>query len=130
VLRGPARDAVLRQARRFTSWPVTLLFDLPPLAFIGYSGYTIVMRYFVPPPLPPGFLAHTATVFLMLVVFELFLLGLTARGAAWRARRKAVRALHRAFASHRLAFADARRELESAREMVEELDDLRQSLTT
>src|SRR5690606_8712927 len=46
VLRGPARDRLVRRARLLTSWPLTLLMDIPPLAFLGFTGYNVVRSYF------------------------------------------------------------------------------------
>ena len=104
LLRGPARDAVQRQARRLTSWPAALLADSLPIAFIVYAGYTIVSRYFLGESLQDNFLWHTSAVLVLLLVAELFVLALLARSAAWAARRSALRSLRVALAGTAVAF--------------------------
>jgi len=104
VLRGPARDGLVRCARVLTSWPVTLAADVLPYAFLCYSGYIIVSRYFSTNPVEPGFLTQTVTVLGILLGIELFLMTVISRVFAWSARRAAVRDLRRALTGQILAF--------------------------
>ena len=104
VIRGPARDRVIRAARWLTSWPLTVLADMPPLAFIGYAGYKIVQGYFSGPLLNSAFFLHSASVLALLLGAEVFLLGFMARCAAWLARHASLRDLRTALYAPRLAF--------------------------
>ncbi len=114
VMRGPARERVLQGANALTSWPVTLLADAMPLAFIIYSGFLIVRAYFSGLLLDISFFFHAATVLLILLGAELTLLSLAMRGLAWFARRTSVRDLRTSLFAPNLGFRPERALLETA----------------
>jgi hypothetical protein len=124
ALRGPARDRVVRAAARLTCWPVALLADALPLAFIGYTGYKIVRAYFTAPLLELTFFFHAGTVLAILLGVEVFGLAWLARVAAWLARRGARRDVRIALNIPGLCFAPERRiliEIETEEETIERL---------
>ncbi len=128
VLRGPARDGVIDGARRMTSWPASIAADFLPVLFLLYAGFTIVYEFFTPEPLAQGYVGHAAIVFLMLIVAELFVLNLIARGMAWNARRRATAHLRIALYAPDLAFAPERRHLDDARDLLDTVENLRRSV--
>ena len=93
VLRGPARDVVVLRARRLTGWPMTLLSDALPLAFLGYASYDVVQDWFQGMALPVGYVSHTCLVLALLLGVELAVLMGIARITAWSARGAALRKL-------------------------------------
>lgn len=102
VLRGPARDRIVSRARRLTSWPVALVLDVGPLAFLAYTCYRIVVTYFdffEADPLRAGFLAHSLTVLAIILTGELLVLSLLVRWSAWTARNAAARDLRHALSA-------------------------------
>jgi hypothetical protein len=128
VLRGPARDGVVEGARHMTSWPATVAADFLPVLFLLYAGFTIVYEFFTPEPLAPGYVGHAAMVFVMLLVAELFVLNLIARGVSWAARRKATAHLRIALYAPDLAFGPERRLLDDARGLLETVENLKRSV--
>ena len=104
VLRGPARDSLMQRARTLTCWPVAILCDLPPFAFLTYSGYVIVRDYFAGNMLGGAFFLHTAVVLMILLGVELFVFSLLARALAWSVRRHALRSLSAVLMQKTLAF--------------------------
>ena len=104
VIRGPARDRIVRAAGWLTSWPVTVLLDATPLAFVGYTGYRIVWAYFQMPLLDSSFFFHAATVLAILMGIELLVLSMFARMAAWGARKTSLHDLSAALNAPGLAF--------------------------
>lgn len=98
VLRGPARDRLKARARLLTSWPVALLADAGPLAFVVYSGYRIVANYFRDVTLPAEFLLHSGAVLAIIIAVELAAMSFAVRALAWSARRAAVNDLRGALA--------------------------------
>lgn len=124
ALRGPARDRVVRAAAWLTCWPVALLSDACPLAFIGYTGYKIVRAYFTAPLLELTFFFHAGTVLAILLGVEIFGLAWLARMAAWLARRGARRDVRIALNIPGLCFTPERRilaEIEAETEAIERL---------
>ncbi|MBI3118441.1 MAG: 50S ribosome-binding GTPase [Candidatus Hydrogenedentes bacterium] len=128
VLRGPARDGIIRYARGLTSWPLTLLLDLPPLAFFLYAAYIILNTYFHATVLDIAFLVHSASVIGIVLLAELSVFAIAARTCAWAARRRAVRALRAAFLQQPLAFAREQHMAAEAIELLSTLHELRASL--
>ena len=105
-------------ANRLTSWPVTLLLDALPLAFIFYAGYRIVIDYFAPRALPDNYFAHTTAVLGFLLAIELFGLSLMMRFGAWTARIRAATDLQAALTTDSIGFAPERTALNEVRELV------------
>lgn len=129
ILRGPARVGVVKGARLLTSWTASLVADIPPLAFILYSGYAIVRDYFAGHVLGGAFFLHTLAVLALLLGLELFLLASLARLMAWRARREALRALRASFGKEGLAFQEEKRLLEDANGLSETIDRIYATVT-
>jgi hypothetical protein len=126
ILRGPARDGIIRRARALTGWPLTILLDLPPLAFILYTSYHIVESYFFSSLLLEiDFFIHAGMVLVILFGGELFLLSLFGRMLAWGARRHALRELRLAMAASQLAFGPERQVLADARAQLARIEHLR-----
>jgi GTPase SAR1 family protein len=115
VLRGPARERVIRRAAALASWPVALVMDLPLLLFIGFTGYHVVREYFSNVLLPAVFFLHALSVLALIVVAQLLILSILARLLAWSARRAALRDLRQAFLQRLPAFAAWRAALHEAR---------------
>jgi predicted GTPase len=129
VLRGPARDRLVRRARVLTSWPLTLLMDLPPLAFLGFTGYNIVRSYFqidIAALLPATFFLHALSVIGIILGLELLVYYLVLRVLAWSARRAASRDLRGALLAHGAAFHPERVMLAGARAMTQRIRALRE----
>ncbi len=93
LLRGPARDRVVRGACFLTSWPVALLADLPTLMLVVYAGCHIFTSYFKGVYLDTAFFYHTAALLALLLTAEYVVLSTGARWIAWRARRAGCRDL-------------------------------------
>ncbi|MCP4641350.1 MAG: GTPase domain-containing protein [bacterium] len=129
VLRGPARDRIVAGARWLTGWTMTALFDLPPLAFIGFAGYRIVGDYFTGRALPDTYFTHTGAVLGILLVAELVVLSILLRLSAWSARLSAARHLTAALQTTGLAFQPERAQLKEAIDMVEQVTKLDENLT-
>lgn len=133
VLRGPARDRVVAHAHRLTSWPVALLLDVGPIAFLAYTCYHIVVTYFDAQLLPAGFLVHSMSVLAIIVTVELLVLSLLMRMSAWAARHAAARELRQAlsapgkdalgFEPDAVALFDARAQAEAVRALAAEVLD-------
>lgn len=142
VLRGPARDLLVRRARSLTSWPVMIAADIPLVLFLLYFGFLVVTTYlpgggaldtFTPEGIAAyreealfsgGFLTHSLTVLAILVGIELMLFGVLARGFAWSARMQARAALRRALLGRVLAFEQEKRIVRDARDLIAQVDTL------
>lgn len=128
LLRGPARDRIVRRARSLTNWLTTLLLDTPPLAFMAYAGYRIVNDYFAGTVLTGDYFLHSLAVLVIILAIELLLMSFFARVLAWSARRSATRALRTAllaggyaFVPERSALAEAQHAVAEIRAMVEQI---------
>ncbi len=128
VIRGPARNRMVRAARLLTSWPVTFLLDALPVAFIAYSGYRVVWAYFNEPLLNVSFFFHAGTVLLILSGAELFLFSWCARIAAWMARRGGLRDLRVALAVPGLGFAAEMRTIEHADAVIKSVEHMNRTV--
>lgn len=124
LLRGPARDRIVSRARLLASWPMTLLADSPPIAFLVYAGYRIVNDYFTGVTLPANYFVHAGAVLAIILGIELFAMSLCARLFAWSARRSATRALRTALLTGGYAFIPERSALAEARQSVDEIRSL------
>ena len=129
VLRGPARDGVVKRARMLTNWPVTLLADLPLVAIAGLAAYDVVSTYFQPLPLDIVSLVHSVAVFAIVLGVELFVFAVLARVLAWSARRSALQALRTALKEHSAAFAVERKAITEASALAQKVAELRESLS-
>lgn len=118
TLRDPVRERVLRAARLLTCWPITILADAPPLAFLIYAGWKTVRAYLNPSLLPMAFFVHTGAVFCILVGTELFLMTLAVRGFAAMARRSGLRDLKAAVHAPGLGLRLEQQILEEAEEQI------------
>lgn len=112
VLRGPAREALVRRARLITSWPVTMAADAIPVLVAGYSGWRIVDAWRGGETLPTDYITLSAMVIAIALAVELTLLAFASRSLAWSARRDAALAMRRNLAANRIAFAAQREVLE------------------
>lgn len=128
VLRGPAREQVIRRARTLTSWPAAVAADFLPLLFVVYAGFTIVWEFFTPDPLPPGYLGHALMVLAILIAAELLLFSLIARAFAWTARQQALGSLRLALNAPGLAFQHERDMLAAAQRLLEQVTELKRSV--
>jgi GTPase SAR1 family protein len=128
VLQGDARTRVVRYARRITSWPLTLLLDLPIFAFIGYAGYIILASYQQQRILDLSFLVHSLTVLGLLLLIEFILLSILCRIAAWRARRRLQKDLASAFRVHGLGFEHERALVTQTTQLLQTTQELHQGL--
>jgi len=124
VLRGPAREALTKRARQLTSWPVTLLADLLPLALILFSAYRIFRTYFFGDALPENFISLTLVVLLITIGAELAVFAMLARAGAWAARKEAQLAMRRALQNSRLAFPRQRALIEGVMETIRQIREL------
>jgi len=124
VLRGPGRERIIRQARRLTGWPATILAEIPPLAFIGFSSFKIVQAYFSIGLLSGAFFVHSGAVIAILLVAELIILSLMARVMAWSTRTTTVRNLRTALSGTSVAFLPERTALDEAGELAKQIDEL------
>jgi hypothetical protein len=128
LLRGAARDRVVARARLLTSWPMTLLADALPLAFVGYAGYRIVTSYFEGETLTGDYFLHAGAVLAMLLAAELLVLSTVARFLAWSARSRATRDLRTALLAGGAAYAPERAALDDAIERVLSVESLHRDL--
>jgi GTPase SAR1 family protein len=128
VLRGPARDGVIARARMLTSWPVTLLMDLPPIAIGGHAAYIVVSSYLHETILDMAFLVHSASVVGIVLAVELFILTALARTMAWSARRNALQALRKALKDHSPAFQTERSAIQDVGALAQKVAELREAL--
>ena len=124
VLRGPAREAVVRRARTLTSWPITAACDALPAALGLFSGYRILGAYFYGTPLPDDFITLSVLVIGIAITLELFALGWASRAMAWTAQREAQSAMRHSLLSARMAFPRQREIIEETRKLVEDLSKL------
>lgn len=123
LLRGPARDRVVVRAKWLTCWPLTLLADALPIAFVGYAGYRVVSDYFAGVVLTSDYFLHSGAVLGILLAVELLLLSLVSRMCAWSARRRAASDLRAAILSGNLAFLPERAVLAEALTKVRGLEE-------
>jgi GTPase SAR1 family protein len=125
VIQGPARERVQQGARVLSRWLTTILLDLPPLAFLGYSGYIVVSKYLSAELLGPAFLIHSGTVLAIIVGLELVALSCAVRVFAWLARQGSLMDLRAALLAPHLAFQDEKRVLQDVREHLDRMDRVR-----
>jgi len=128
VLRGPARERLVRRARLLTSWPMTILADALPLAFLVWSAYGIVRQYLVQITPPPMVIVQAVLVFAVIVAAELLLLSVAARLSAWSARRGALRDLRAALAGRGRAFQPERAAVTRALDLARRTEGLEAAL--
>ena len=128
VIRGPARDRIVRAAAWLTSWPVTALCDALPLALIVFAAYRIVWAFFQAPLLDSPFFLHALTVLAILLGVELFLLSLAARLCAWGIRRSSLHDLSAAIHAPGLAFRAEARLLEETRRIAGRIERIRDAI--
>ncbi|MEX2016207.1 MAG: hypothetical protein WD873_06170, partial [Candidatus Hydrogenedentales bacterium] len=129
VLSGPARERIVARARLLTSWPVSILLDLPPLAFVLVTGWKVVDAYFfLDLTFGAGFFLHAGAVFAIILGVELFLFSLAIHVAAWSARQSALGDLRIGLIGNRVAFARERQTLQHAAAVIAEVRALHQSL--
>lgn len=121
VLRGPARRRVVDYARVLTCWPLTLLADAPPLAFLVFFGHKTVRAFFSSQLLTGVFFVHAASVLAILLLTELLLLSVTTRALAWSARQAGVRALQSAVGEPGMGFQSERDHLAEVTAQVERI---------
>lgn len=124
VLRGPARKRVVDYARVVTSWPLSLLADAPPLAFLGFFGYKTVRAFFSTELLTGVFFVHAASVLAILLLAELLLLSVATRALAWSARQASMRALERDVGGQGIAFQAERGEIADAKAVVIQVEEV------
>ncbi len=127
VLRGPARDRLVRRARWLTSWPVAILSDAPIAAFVVFSCYMIVRDY-VMMVLPPVFFLHSISVFLIILAAELIAFSTVSRMLAWTARRGAIGDLRASFMGIGDTFAPEREALEDVKKCIEDIASLKEAI--
>ena len=121
LLQGPARDRIVARARVVTSWPVTILADAAPLAFVVFTAYRILRDYFSMQLLSGAFFLYSAAVLAIIVGIELTLLSLAVRVCAWSARRRTLRDITVALAAGAAAFQPERDVVAAARTTVDAL---------
>jgi hypothetical protein len=137
VLRGPARDLLVRRARELTSWTVSLVADIPLVLFLLYFCFIVVATYLPTGGLldtsglagvnayrdealfSGGFLTHSITVLGILVGLELLCFSGLARLMASSARLQARRALRDALLGKVLVFEQERALIQDAREILD-----------
>jgi GTPase SAR1 family protein len=129
ILRGPARDRLVRRARFLTSWPVTLLMDAPPLALLAWSAYGLVRQYLA--QITPPFMAivQAAVVFGIVLGAELLLLSLAIRLSAWSARRATLRDLRTALTVRGKAYTPERSAVAQALALAKQIDPLKKAVS-
>ena len=121
VLAGPAHARLAKQARHLTAWPVTLIVEAAPVAFLGFFAYRVVRAFFSTQLLTGVFFIHAAAVLAILLGVEIALLSLIGRGLAWSLRRQALRDLRAAFVEGNAAFSRERAALQGARAAAQEV---------
>ena len=104
VFSGAIHDRLAAKSRILTAWPLAILLDALPLAFLGYTGYLVVKAYLEGNLLPTTSFLHAGLVFVMLVSLEIVLLALGVRLSAWGARRRGIAELKKALNAPGLAF--------------------------
>jgi len=124
VLTGPARERLVRHAARITAWPISILADVPPLAFIAFAGYLVVSDFFTGQVRGAAFFIHATAVLAIVLGVELLALSLLMRLCAWRARRGATRDLFNAMTGQVEAFLPERRAIDEARALLARLEEL------
>jgi energy-coupling factor transporter ATP-binding protein EcfA2 len=130
VLSGPARDRLTQSAHRLTSWPMCLLADALPVAFVLYAGYHVVRAYFEAPLLPTSFFFHTAALLFILTGAELAAWSLAARLSAWWIRRRSFHDVRAAVAAPGLALAPERAILENTTQTLTLINHLSNAITS
>lgn len=115
VMRGPARERVQHGGRMLSRWITTILLDLPPLAFLGYSGYIVVSKYLSAELLGPSFLIHSGTVLAIILGVELVGLSFAVRFFAWLARQGSLMDLRAGLLAPHLAFQEEKALVEDVR---------------
>lgn len=146
VLRGPARDLLVRRARSLTSWPVMVAADIPLVLFLIYFAFLVITTYvpgggaldaFTPQGIAAyrdealfsgGFLTHSMTVFAILIGCELMVFAILARAFAWSARMQARSALRRALSGRILAFEQEKALVRDARELMAQVATLEREI--
>lgn len=124
VLSGSARERIGHQAARLTSWPATLVLDLPPIAFFGFSAYHVVTTYFSNVLLPGAFFVQALSVLGIILVAELFVYSSIARFMAWQSRHASKNDLHRRLADADLALLPERGAVRDAARFVGQIAEL------
>ncbi|MFM1919252.1 MAG: GTPase Era [Candidatus Hydrogenedentota bacterium] len=124
VLRGPAREALVSRAKLVTSWQVTLLCDVIPVAVGCFGGYRILSAFFFGSDLPPNFVTLTIVAVAIFVGLELAALNYAGRYLAWLASRDARSALRHALQATRLAFPEQRDTIHSVLDTIAEIRQL------
>jgi GTPase SAR1 family protein len=127
VLRGPGRDKLIACARLITGWPLTLLLDAAPVAFLIFTCYIIVERYFTT-LLPGTFFVHSAAVLAIILLVEFLFLSLFSRFLAWNARRSSLRRLSTMLKAQGASFVPERNSLESAQRAIHQIDEVRRAV--
>lgn len=128
VLQGSGRDRIVRRANLLTSWPVTVLSDAGPLAFVGWTGYVIVKSYFTLPLLDQSFFVHSGAVLTILLALELLLLSWASRALAWSARRAVSRDFKRSLAAGLTLYHTERDALKEIRRYLHDLEATTQAI--
>jgi energy-coupling factor transporter ATP-binding protein EcfA2 len=129
ILRGPARDRLVRRARLLTSWPLTLLLDAPPLALLAWSAYGIVRQYLAQITPPVMVIVQAAVVFGIVLGTELLLFSLAIRGSAWSARRATLKDLRAVLAARGKAFAPERTAINQALTLAKRITTLKDAVS-
>jgi len=121
VFTGAIHDRLTAKARVLTAWPLAILLDAPPLAFLGYTGYLVVKAYLGGNLLPTTSFLHVGLVFFMLVSLEIVLLATGVRLFAWGARRRGMAELKKALNAPGLAFRHEKEMLTVIESTVQEI---------
>lgn len=147
VLRGPARDLLVRQARALTSWSVSLIADIPLFLFLVYFCFLVLATYLPMGGLldalglgglnayrdaalfNSGFLSHSVTVLAIIVGAELLLFSGLARVFAASARVQARRALRGALLGQVLVFERERAIIAEARGLLARVARIERDIT-
>lgn len=130
VLRVAARDRIAACARLLTSWPVILLLDAPPIAFLVYASFTIVRSYLTAPALDTSYITDALVVLIIIEVWLLIGVALGVRALAWGARRLTLRQMRAAFLVQPPAFEGDRASLNNARECVRAAAELHEAMSS
>ncbi len=128
MLRGPARQQLLKRARRLASWPLAFLADAPPLAFAGFFAYKTVRAFFSTTLLDGSYFIHAACVLSIILLTELLGISLAARASAWSARRAAGKLLQETLATQVAAFDHEREVVGEAKTIIEAVTALHRSV--
>ena len=111
-----------------SSWPLAIILDLPPVAFFGVTAYNVVVEYFGGVFLDWAFFIHSGSVLAIILIAELVGLSLFSRILAWTVRRASVSDLKKAIRGHRMAFTNERIALDQASAILDNLQQLKESL--